>query len=162
MTWLRAWSRTHFLCCAVSVEKSLGGPSCSSQPVMYISSSAGTQTNTHTHPPDRLAPMPPLPGLIQGQFQSLSLVWTLGERRSATYCTVSFGHLRRCHEADHRRRASLSLREVGPSEYQLDYRASVCYQEKALEGVSERRRAATTCRVRGRNTDGRVKSTGPA
>lgn len=47
-----------------------------------------------THTPDRLGPNPPVPGLIQSQFQPFSLMWTLGERRSAAYCTIGFRHLR--------------------------------------------------------------------
>lgn len=53
-----------------------------------------TKQHKQTHTPDRLGPNPPVPGLIQSQFQPFSLMWTLGERRSAAYCTIGFRHLR--------------------------------------------------------------------
>lgn len=52
------------------------------------------QMQIQIHTPDRLGPNPPVPGLIQSQFQPFSLMWTLGKRRSAAYCTIGFRHLR--------------------------------------------------------------------
>lgn len=61
---------------------------------IYNTRSKDKQMQIQTHTPDRLGPNPPVPGLIQSQFQPFSLMWTLGERRSAAYCTIGFRHLR--------------------------------------------------------------------